>query len=99
MLLPRVCHSAARIRFKTLVLAFHATNGSGPAYIQDMIKTYTPARPLRSASTNWLAAPLTERIAEALRTRDCSLSSLPNGGTTSPSTSGQLKASTSSDAD
>ncbi|KAG7499322.1 hypothetical protein JOB18_034886 [Solea senegalensis] len=48
---------AARIRFKTLVLAFHATNGSGPAYIQDMIKTYTPARPLRSASTNRLAAP------------------------------------------
>ncbi|XP_058477750.1 uncharacterized protein LOC131448934, partial [Solea solea] len=48
---------AARIRFKTLVLAFNATNGSGPAYIQDMIKTYTPARPLRSASANRLTAP------------------------------------------
>ncbi|XP_058500255.1 uncharacterized protein LOC131469275, partial [Solea solea] len=48
---------AARIRFKTLVLAFHATNGSSPAYIQDMIKTYTPARPLRSALANRLAAP------------------------------------------
>lgn len=30
---------AARIRFKTLVLAYRATNGSAPAYIQDMVKS------------------------------------------------------------
>nr|UOV22681.1 interleukin 34 [Gasterosteus aculeatus] len=28
---------AARIQFKTLVLTYHAVNGSGPAYIQDMV--------------------------------------------------------------
>ena len=48
---------AARIRFKTLVLAYHAVNGSGPVYIQDMVKLYTPARSLRSASANQLVAP------------------------------------------
>jgi len=45
---------AARIRFKTLVLAYRAANGSGPVYIQDMVKPYTPARSLRSATTNQL---------------------------------------------
>ena len=66
---PKFCHTtpllrslhwlpvAARIRFKTLVLAYHAVNGSGPVYIQDMVKLYTPARSLRSASANQLVAP------------------------------------------
>ena len=48
---------AVRIRFKTLVLAYRAASGSGPVYIQDMVKRYTPARPLRSASDNRLVAP------------------------------------------
>ncbi|KAK5920741.1 hypothetical protein CgunFtcFv8_024517 [Champsocephalus gunnari] len=47
----------ARIHFKTMVLAYHAANGSGPSYIQDMFKLYTPARALRSASAKQLAAP------------------------------------------
>ncbi|KAK5876812.1 hypothetical protein CesoFtcFv8_026127 [Champsocephalus esox] len=47
----------ARIHFKTLILAYHAANGSGPSYIQDMVKLYTPARALRSASAKRLAAP------------------------------------------
>ncbi|KAL3056702.1 hypothetical protein OYC64_019227 [Pagothenia borchgrevinki] len=47
----------ARIHFKTLVLAYHAANGSGPSYIQDMVKLYTPAHALRSASAKRLAAP------------------------------------------
>ncbi|XP_071063220.1 uncharacterized protein, partial [Pseudochaenichthys georgianus] len=51
----------ARIHFKTLVLAYHAANGSGPSYIQDMVKPYTPARALRSASTKRLAAPSLRR--------------------------------------
>ena len=50
---------AARNHFKTL-LAYRAVNGSGPAYIQDMVKRYTTARPLRSASANRLAAPSLE---------------------------------------
>ncbi|KAK5915961.1 hypothetical protein CesoFtcFv8_001506 [Champsocephalus esox] len=47
----------ARIHFKTMVLAYHAANGSGPSYIQDMVKPYTPVRALRSASAKRLAAP------------------------------------------
>ncbi|KAK5920244.1 hypothetical protein CgunFtcFv8_024079 [Champsocephalus gunnari] len=47
----------ARIHFKTLVLGYHAANGSGPSYIQDMVKPCTPARALRSASARRLAAP------------------------------------------
>ncbi|XP_033988854.1 uncharacterized protein LOC117484534, partial [Trematomus bernacchii] len=35
---------AARIRFKTQVLAYRAVNGSGPSYIQDLVKPYTPTR-------------------------------------------------------
>ncbi len=42
---------------KTLVLAYHAANGSGPSYIQDMVKPYTPARPLCSATARRLATP------------------------------------------
>ncbi|XP_061107291.1 uncharacterized protein LOC133134834, partial [Conger conger] len=47
----------ARIKFKTLVLAFQAVKGSSPAYLQKIIRPYTPARPLRSASTGRLAPP------------------------------------------
>ncbi|KAK5930426.1 hypothetical protein CgunFtcFv8_026661 [Champsocephalus gunnari] len=51
----------ARIHFKTMLLAYHAANGSGPSYIQDMVKPYTPACALRSASTKRLAAPSLRR--------------------------------------
>ncbi|XP_010776960.1 zinc finger protein 385D-like [Notothenia coriiceps] len=47
---------AARIHFKTLVLAYHAVKGSGPSYIQDMVKPYTPAHARRPASANRLVA-------------------------------------------
>ena len=49
---------AARIQFKTLVLAYRAANGTAPSYLQDMVKLYTPARPLRSAASRRLVAPL-----------------------------------------
>ena len=48
---------AARICFKPLVLVYRAATGSDPASIQDMVKPYTSARPLLSASANRLAAP------------------------------------------
>uniref|UniRef100_A0AAQ4REA4 Uncharacterized protein n=1 Tax=Gasterosteus aculeatus aculeatus TaxID=481459 RepID=A0AAQ4REA4_GASAC len=48
---------AARIQFKTLVLTYHAVNGSGPAYIQDMVKPYIPTRTLRSAPAKLLVPP------------------------------------------
>ncbi|KAM4570246.1 uncharacterized protein PAE49_009455 [Odontesthes bonariensis] len=48
---------AARIQFKTLVLAYRAVEGTAPSYLQAMVKPYTPARPLRSVATRCLAAP------------------------------------------
>lgn len=45
---------AAGIQFKSLVLAYHAVNGSGSTYIQDMVKPYTLACPLCSATANQL---------------------------------------------
>ncbi|KAJ8384764.1 hypothetical protein AAFF_G00198500 [Aldrovandia affinis] len=38
---------AARIRFKSLVLAFQAARGTAPPYLQSLITPYTPSRPLR----------------------------------------------------
>ncbi|KAJ8408913.1 hypothetical protein AAFF_G00247310 [Aldrovandia affinis] len=48
---------AARIRFKSLVLAFQVARGTAPPYLQSPITPYTPARPLRSASSGKLTAP------------------------------------------
>ncbi|XP_061103740.1 uncharacterized protein LOC133132363, partial [Conger conger] len=48
---------AARIRFKALVLAFQAAKGTAPHYIQSLITPYSPARPLRSASSGRLTVP------------------------------------------
>ena len=47
----------ACIKFKTLVLAYQAVKGSAPAYIEQLIIPYTPARPLRSATSGCLAPP------------------------------------------
>ena len=47
----------ASIKFKTLVLAYQAIKGSAPAYIQQLIRPYTPSRPLRSATSGRLAPP------------------------------------------
>ncbi|XP_062422208.1 LOW QUALITY PROTEIN: uncharacterized protein LOC134132996 [Pungitius pungitius] len=59
---------AARIQFKTLVLTYHAVNGSGPVYIQDMVKPYIPTRTLRSASAKRLVPPsLREKHSTRLR--------------------------------
>ena len=37
-----------RIKFKVLLLTFHAIHGDAPSYLTDMIHIYTPARSLRS---------------------------------------------------
>ncbi|KAI2645286.1 hypothetical protein H4Q32_028264 [Labeo rohita] len=41
---------AARIKFKTLMLAYRTTTGSAPAYLHSLLPIYTPSRTLRSAS-------------------------------------------------
>ena len=47
---------AARIQFKTLVLAYRAVIGTAPSYLQVLVKPYTPARPLRSSASRRLVA-------------------------------------------
>ncbi len=40
----------SRIEFKILLLTFKALHDDGPQYFRELLKTYSPARTLRSAS-------------------------------------------------
>ncbi|XP_058601970.1 uncharacterized protein LOC131521359 [Onychostoma macrolepis] len=48
---------AARIKFKTLMLAHRTTTGSAPAYMHSLLRIYIPSRNLRSASERRLVVP------------------------------------------
>ncbi len=48
---------AARIQFKTLMLAYRTTTGSAPAYFHSLLRIYIPSRSLRSASEHRLVVP------------------------------------------
>ncbi|KAI2654622.1 hypothetical protein H4Q32_011391 [Labeo rohita] len=48
---------AARIKFKTLMLAYRTTTGSAPAYLHALLPIYTPSRTLRSAGERRLIVP------------------------------------------
>ncbi len=48
---------AARIKFKTLMLAFRTTTGSAPFYFHSLLRIYIPSRSLRSASERRLMVP------------------------------------------
>ncbi len=48
---------AARIQFKTLMLAYRTATGSAPAYFHSLLRTYIPSRSLRSASERRLVVP------------------------------------------
>ncbi|KAL0195231.1 hypothetical protein M9458_008803 [Cirrhinus mrigala] len=48
---------AARIKFKTLMLAYRTATGSAPAYLHSVLPIYTPSRTLRSASERRLIVP------------------------------------------
>ncbi|KAK3562740.1 hypothetical protein QTP86_006519 [Hemibagrus guttatus] len=48
---------AARIRFKTLMLAYKAKNGPVPSYLKDLVTPRTAPRSLRSTSTARLVPP------------------------------------------
>ena len=60
-----------RIIFKTVLLVFKTLNGIGPAYLQDIVCVYQPARSLRSSSTLLLSVPKTRSVSYG----DCSFSS------------------------
>ncbi len=48
---------AARIQFKTLMLAYKTTTGSAPTYFHSLLRIYIPSRSLRSASERCLVIP------------------------------------------
>ncbi len=48
---------AARIQFKTLILAYRTTTGSAPTYFHSLLRIYIPSRSLRSASERRLVVP------------------------------------------
>ncbi len=48
---------AARIKFKTLMLAYRTTTGSAPTYFHSLLQIYIPSRSLRSASERSLMVP------------------------------------------
>ncbi len=48
---------AARIQFKTLMLAYRTTTASAPTYFHLLLRIYIPSRSLRSASERRLVVP------------------------------------------
>ncbi len=48
---------AARIKFKTLMLAYRTATGSAPSYFHSLMTIYIPSRSLRSASERRLVVP------------------------------------------
>ncbi len=48
---------AARIQFKTLMLAYRTTTGSAPTYFHSLLRIYIPSKSLRSASERRLVVP------------------------------------------
>ncbi len=48
---------AARIQFKTLMVAYRTTTGSAPTYFHSLMTIYIPSRSLRSASERRLVVP------------------------------------------
>ncbi len=48
---------AARIKFKTLMLAYRTTTGSAPSYFHSLLRIYIPSRSLRSAGERRLVVP------------------------------------------
>ncbi len=49
--------AAARIKFKTLMLAYRTTTGSAPTYFHSLLRIYIPSRSLRSASERRFVVP------------------------------------------
>ncbi|KAK3539733.1 hypothetical protein QTP70_012890 [Hemibagrus guttatus] len=56
---------AARIRFKTLMLAYKAKNGPAPSYLKALVTPRTAPRSLRSTSTARLVPPSLREKAES----------------------------------
>ncbi len=79
---------AARIEFKTLMLAYRTTTGSAPVYFHSLLRIYIPSRSLRSASERRLVVP-SQRGSKSL-SRTFSFTPFLAGGMIFPSPSRPL---------
>ncbi len=79
---------AARIKFKTLMLAYRTTTGSAPSYFHSLLRIYIPSRSLRSASERRLVGTITERL--KIHSPEHSHSPFLDGGIIFPPLSGML---------
>ncbi|KAM9432049.1 uncharacterized protein ACWYII_016309 [Salvelinus alpinus] len=60
----------ARIRYKTMVLAYGAVRGTAPPYLQALIRPYTQTRALRSSTSGLLASlPLRKYSSRSAQSR------------------------------
>ncbi len=59
---------AARIKFKTLMLAYRTTTGSAPSYFHSLLRIYNPSRSLRSASERRPVVPSQRGLKSLYRT-------------------------------
>ncbi len=57
---------AARIHFKTLMLAYRTTTGSAPTYLNSLLRIYIPYRSLRSASERCHVVPSQAFLSKSL---------------------------------
>ena len=55
---------AARTEYKTLTLAYKATKGMAPPYLQSLIQPYNPSRSIRSANTGKLSEPSLKHLGQ-----------------------------------
>ena len=63
-----------RIKYKVACMCFSAINGSGPAYLSELLHAYTPSRTLRSSSdTRMLEIQQYKRKTHGFRTFSFSL--------------------------
>ena len=61
-----------RIKYKVACMCFSAINGSGPAYLSELLHVYTPSRTLRSSSdTRMLEIQQYKRKTYVFRTFSC----------------------------
>ncbi len=59
---------AARIQFKTLMIAYRTTTGSAPTYFHSLLRIYIPSGSLRSASERRLVVPSQRGLKSLSRT-------------------------------
>ena len=61
-----------RIKYKVACMCFSAINGSGPAYLSELLHVYSPSRTLRSSSdTRMLEIQKYKRKTHGFRTFSC----------------------------